>query len=321
MKKLFCLILALLLLSGCTPAQPREKTTYLDVFDTVTAIIGDAAAAEEIHDELLRYHRLFDIYNTYEGINNLKTVNDMAGISPVEVDEAIIRLLTDCLDYYAITDGRVNIAMGSILQLWHTAREESLLHPESACIPSADALAKAAEHTDIANLIIDREHSTVYLADGEMSLDVGAVAKGWAAQKAAESAPEGMLISLGGNVVATGPKTENTPWTVGVQDPHASGLYETLPLYEGAIVTSGDYQRTYTINGTEYPHIIDPETGMPAMLWSSVTVICTDSGLADALSTALFLMPFEEGAALCKAHGAKALYVDKDGNRFSTEEQ
>ncbi|MBQ4321777.1 MAG: FAD:protein FMN transferase [Oscillospiraceae bacterium] len=320
MKTLLCLFLSLLLLSGCTTVQAREKSTYLDVFDTVTTIIGDTAAAEEIHDELLRYHRLFDIYNTYEGLNNLKTVNDRAGIAPVEVDEAVIELLSDCMEYYRLTDGRVNIAMGSVLRLWHTAREESLLYPESAYIPSADALSEAAEHTDIANLIIDREHSTVYLADGEMSLDVGAVAKGWAAQKAAESAPEGMLLSLGGNVVATGPKEEDTPWTVGVQDPHGGGLFETIPLYEGAMVTSGDYQRTYTVNGTEYPHIIDPETGMPAMLWSSVTVTCPDSGLADALSTALFLMPFEEGMALCEICGAEALYVDKDGNRFSTED-
>ena len=98
MKKLLCLFLSLLLLSGCTTVQTREKSTYLDVFDTVTTIIGDTAAAEEIHDELLRYHRLFDIYNTYEGINNLKTVNDRAGISPVEVEEAVIELLSDCME-------------------------------------------------------------------------------------------------------------------------------------------------------------------------------------------------------------------------------
>ena len=321
MKKLICFFLIFLLLSGCTAPNARETTTYLDVFDTVTTIIGGAEAAEAIHTELLHYHKLFDIYQTYDGMSSLKTVNDQAGIAPVQVDEAVIDLLSDCVDYYYLTDGRVNVAMGSVLRLWHTARTESLENPEAAYIPSPDALAEAAKHTDIRDLVIDRENSTVYLRDGEMSLDVGAVAKGWAAQRAAESAPEGMLISMGGNVVATGPKAENTPWTVGIQDPGGADIRQKLPLYEGAIVTSGDYQRTYTVDGLDYPHIIDPETNMPAMLWSSVTVICADSGLADALSTALFLMPFEEGRALAGACGAKAVYIDKTGALFSTEEE
>ena len=321
MKKLLCFFLVFLLLSGCAPAKVKETTTYLDVFDTVTTVIGDTEAAEAIHTQLLRYHQLFDIYHTYDGMNNLKTVNDQAGIAPVQVDEAIIDLLSDCVDYYHLTDGRVNVVMGSVLQLWHTARTESLENPDGAYIPSPDALAEAAKHTDIGNLVIDRENSTVYLQDAEMSLDVGAVAKGWAAQRAAESAPEGVLISMGGNVVATGPKAENTPWTVGIQDPHGTDIRQKLPLSEGAIVTSGDYQRTYTVNGQDYPHIIDPETGMPAMLWSSVTVICPDSALADALSTALFLMPLEEGSDLARKCGAEAIFIDKNGSLYSAESE
>lgn len=319
MKKFLCILLSCLLLAGCAPTETSTSTTYLDVFDTVTTIIGPTDAAEQIHTELQRYHRLFDIYNTYEGINNLKTVNDQAGIAPVKVDEEIISLLFDCVELYHLTDGRVNVAMGSILRLWHTARQESLNNPEAAYIPSEEALSKAFAHTDIECLVIDLENGTVFLTDPEMSLDVGAIAKGWAGQKAAESAPEGMLISLGGNVVATGPKEKDTPWVVGVQDPKGSDIRQTLQLYKGAVVTSGDYQRTYSVDGKDYPHIIDPQTGMPGMLWSSVTVVCEDSALADALSTALFLMPLEEGIALALACGANALWIDKTGNLFDTE--
>ncbi len=319
MKRIVCALLVCLLLAGCTPTQTRQTTTYLDVFDTVTMVIGDASAAGQIHAQLQRYHRLFDIYNAYEGCNNLKTVNDQAGISPVKVDEDIIELLSDCVELYQVTGGRVNVAMGSVLKLWHDARQESLDNPENAYVPREETLSKALAHTDIECLVIDRENATVYLTDPEMSLDVGAVAKGWAAQKVAESAPEGVLISLGGNVVATGPKEKNTPWTVGVQDPKGSDIRQKLELYRGAVVTSGDYQRTYTVDGKDYPHIIDPSTGMPGMLWSSVTVICEDSGMADALSTALFLMPLDEGRELAIKCGAEAIWIDKTGALYTME--
>ena len=320
MKKLVCIVSAFcLLLAGCARQKAAEKVTYLDVFDTVTTVIGDGAAAEKIHTDLQRYHKLFDIYHSYEGFNNLKTVNDQAGIAPVQVDEAILALLSDCVEFYHLTDGRVNVAMGSVLKLWHYARNESLQNPQQAYIPTAETLEEAARHTDITKLVIDWESSTVYLSDPKMSLDVGAVAKGWAAQKITETAPKGMLISLGGNVVATGPKGENTPWTVGVQDPKGADLREKLTLGKGAVVTSGDYQRTYTVEGKAYPHIIDPQTGMPGLLWSSVTVVCEDSALADALSTALFLMPLEEGKALAEKSDAQALWIDKSDNCFATE--
>ncbi len=318
MKRILCLLLVCLVLAGCSPKKEIPSVTYLDVFDTVTTVMGDADAAEKIHRQLQQYHRLFDIYNEYEGVNNLKTVNDHAGVAPVTVDPAIINLLTDCLDYYNLTGDKVNVCLGAVLKLWHTAREESLQDPEKAYIPTAEALTEGLKHTDIACLVIDKEKNTVYLTDPEMSLDVGAAAKGWAAQKVAENAPAGMLISLGGNVIATGPKGESAPWNVGVQDPREDTVRETIPLSKGAVVTSGDYQRFFTVDGKDYPHIIDPATAMPGMIWSSVTVICEDSGLADALSTALFLMDLNQGKALAGKCGAEVLWIDKEGNEFST---
>ena len=130
MRRALPLLLAIILLmSGCAQtSQPEKKqytATFLELFDTVTTIIGRdytedefSAKAQAIRDELQRYHRLFDIYNDYEGIANIKTINDHAGVSPVTVDRAIIRLLLDCKDYYRLTDGRVNAAMGSVLKLY-----------------------------------------------------------------------------------------------------------------------------------------------------------------------------------------------------------
>ena len=288
----------------------------------MTTVVGKAESEEAfqtkaqiVHDELEKYHRLFDIYNDYDGIHNLKTVNDQAGIAPVTVDPAIIALLKDCKAYYEATGGTVNAAMGSVLALWHEARSHGFDDPANAALPEQAALEQAALHRDISRVIIDEAASTVYLEDPEMRLDVGAIAKGWAAQRVSEAAPEGLLISVGGNVCATGPKdSQGTPWVVGVQDPDGGENYlHTLYLTRGSIVTSGDYQRAYMVDGKLYHHIIDPDTLYPGTLWRAVTVVCADSGLADALSTALFLLPEAEGRTLLAKFHAEAMWVAADG--------
>ena len=332
MKRIVFAVLALsILLCGCTQVlQPEKKqytATFLTLFDTVTTVVGFGQTeeafqeeAQKIHDDLLYYHQLFDIYNDYPGINNLKTVNDRAGLSPVEVDTAIIDLLTDCKTYYELTGGKVNAAMGSVLRLWHDARNDGIQNPADAKLPDMDKLTAAAEHMDFDGVTIDRTASTVYITDPEASLDVGAIAKGWATQKVAEAAQEGMLISVGGNVCATGPKNEDgTPWVIGITNPDGSGSnLHTIYVSGGAVVTSGDYQRTYTVDGKQYHHIIDPQTLMPAAYWRSVSVVCADSGLADALSTALFLLPLEQGQALAAQCGVEVLWVNTAGEEFMT---
>ena len=273
--------------------------------------------AQAVHDELLVYHQLFDIYNDYEGITNLKTVNDNAGIAPVVVDRKIIDLLLDCKEYYALTGGKVNVAMGSVLYLWHEARNDGLDNPLNAYLPDSEKLAEAAKHCNFDDVIIDENASTVYIADPDLRLDVGAVAKGWATQRAAETAPTGLLISVGGNVCPTGPKDENgTPWVVGVTNPDGGDYLHTIYSTTSSVVTSGDYQRTYMVEGKLYHHIIDPVTLYPSEYWRSVTIVCGDSGLSDALSTALFLLPLEEGLALIASCDAEAMWVDGEGKEY-----
>ena len=146
---------------------------------------------------------------------------------------------------------------------------------------------------------------------------MGALAKGYAVQKVCETLPEGYLLSVGGNVVATGPKPDGSAWTVGVQDPDAAGeaYIHKLSISRGSVVTSGDYQRRYTVDGERYHHIIDPDTLFPADRWCAVTVIAADSGIADALSTTLFLMDREEGQKLLDQTGREALWIGKDGTQ------
>ncbi len=326
MKKLIlCLLTLSLCLAGCQKTQAPQKTRYtasfLNLFDTVTNVVGfaDSKAAfeqevQKLHDSLEEYHRLFDIYNDYEGLPNLKTVNDRAGIEPVTVDGRIIALLKDCKTYYELTGGAVNVAFGGVLKLWHEARQAGIQDPENAKLPEKGLLEEAAAHVAMDAVILDEAASTVYLSDAKVQLDVGAVAKGWAVQQVCKAMPEGYLVSVGGNVCATGPKPDGTSWVVGIQDPNGGDKYlKTMNVTKTSVVTSGDYQRAYTVAGKQYHHIIDPKTLYPGTLWRSVSVICEDSGLADALSTALFLLPRAEGQRLLDKYGAMALWVDTQG--------
>ena len=329
MKRILAFSLALALcLSGCSVFPKRQySVTYLDLFDTVTTITGTANSqevfqeqAQSIYRQLKQYHQLFDIYQEYPGFNNLKTVNDNAGIAPVAVDEEIVALLKDCRDYYELTQGRMNVAMGSVLRLWHESRRAALEDPKHGTLPEKAALQEALQHMDMNDLVLDAENSTVYLADKAMSLDVGAVAKGWAAQQVAKTLPRGLLISIGGSVFATGPKDEKgTPWVVGVENPDGGAYLHKLPLHDGGVATSGDYQRFFVVDGVNYHHIIDPDTGMPSVYWRSVSVVCRDSALADVLSTALFVLPLEQGKDLAAKAQAEVMWLDHTGKQYYTD--
>jgi len=309
--------------------KEQYRNTYLDVFDTVIQFIGYADSEEEFvnQTDLLKekfdyYHKLYDIYTSYEGINNLQTINENAGIAPVKVDPEIIELIILSKDMYDKTDGQVNIAMGSVLSIWHDYRTIGINQPENASLPPIEELQEAAKHTNINNIIIDKEASTVYLADPDMSLDVGSIGKGYAVQKVCEYAKElgitNLVINAGGNVCAIGTHADKTNWKFAIQNPDLDSkdiALKTVSVADKCLVTSGDYQRYYMVNDVLYCHIIDPDTLMPANYYSSVSIITDDSGIADALSTALFNMEYEEGLKLINSlNGTEAIWVFKDGS-------
>lgn len=323
--------LAVCMLSSCAPKKKLTRFTdvYYDAFDTVISIIAYCesrqefdALSEQVHSEFLRYHRLFDVYNEYDGVVNAASLNRLAKEGrAVEVPEELIELLEFGKESAEKTSGRVNIAMGAVLSLWHEAREYSADHPDKAYAPSDAELKAAAQHCDISGLVIDSKAHTVRFADTQMSVDLGAVAKGWAVERIARKLAEegiiaglrGIAISAGGNVRVLGPKDGGSRWTIAVQDPRdgaaADDYADTLQLEDTSLVTSGVNQRYYTAGGKRYHHIIDPDTLHPEDRYLSVTVLTEDSGLADALSTALFNMSIEDGTALLESlkSGAKSI--------------
>lgn len=340
-------LLALFLISGCqkvteepkadTKAYEKYEAEFIGTFDVKIQIIGYSESESSfeneckiIYDKMNDLNKLFDIYNDYKGINNLKTINDNAGIQPVKVDKEIIDLLLFSMDAYERTDGLVNVAMGSVLRIWHDHRTAGIDDPEDATIPTEAELKEAVKHTNIMDVIIDEEEQTVYLADPEMSLDVGAVAKGYSAQLAKDEAVsaglESAVINAGGNVLTVGAPEDGTRerWGIGIQDPKktvdgVTNILDTVFLNDKSVVSSGHYQRYYEVDGKVYHHIIDPKTLFPAEYFAAVSVIYADSGTADYLSTAIFIAPYEEGVEIAKAHGAEVLWVFHDGSTKATE--
>ena len=324
LKRLTAGVLAVALLAGCAAGEEwtRYRISFMDTFDTVVTTIGYTRTGEDFdryadraHELLLYYNQLFDRYNSYEGLNNVKTINDNAGIAPVQVDEPLLDLLELCKEWYADSQGTVNVCLGPVLEIWHNYREAALDDPARAAVPSMEELEAAAQHCDINDLILDEEASTVYFADPEMQLDVGSVGKGYAAEMVARAAEErglkSALISVGGNLRSIGHKPDYSRWTGGIQNPwtttadivptESGGYVAVVEVEDMSLVTSGNYQRYYELDGVRYHHLIDPDTLMPANYYSAVSVLAPDSGLADCLSTGLYCMPLEEGQALVES--------------------
>lgn len=335
LKRFITVFLSLTLIissAGCGASKKtRYEAEFLQLFDTVTKIVAYTDSKEEftkfsnlIHDNLKVYHELYDIYHNYPGINNIKTINDNAGKKPVKVDKKIIDLLKFAKDEYKNTNGKMNVAMGAVLKIWHDHREAGIADPENATLPSIDELRKAAGHTDINKLVIDEAKSEVYLEDPEMSLDVGGVAKGYATEQVSLFAEKNGftsgLISVGGNVRAIGNKgIGSQKWNLGIQNPDKSSsdsILDIVYVNDKSVVSSGVYERYYVVNGQRYHHIIDPVTLFPADYFLQVTIICKDSGKADALCKPVFIMPFDEGLKYINSiPDVAAMWVMKNGEK------
>ncbi len=340
----------MLVLSGC---QKKSQYQYMSrrftgPFDTVTTYMAYVLSednfekqCELIEKDLNYYDHLFDKYKSYDDINNVKTINEKAGKEAVVVDQPLIDLLEICIERNKTISNKVNIAFGSVIDVWHDYREKAESHDGVGEVPTADELKKANSHTSIESIKIDKEKKTVYIDDANVSLDVGATAKGYAIelikQDLIDMGVEDFLLSGGGNVASHGERKIKKEgdfyldecqeqFCVGIESPKDGNFAhdenddnaenEAVLVVQGeSIVTSGDYQRFYKdINGVRYHHLIDPDTLYPAVHFRSVSIITEDSDLADFLSSAVFLMSYEDGLKLINSlEGVEAIWLLDDG--------
>ena len=328
MKKILIFLLCALM-TGCTVSQNTQqpdaaatpdvsteirKTTYTSFeagFDTVFYLTFYSSASDEtlkgIFDECVElaysYHQLFDIYHTYEGVNNIKTINDNAGIEPVTVQSDIIEMLVLAKEMNEMSNGEFDVTYGAVLKLWHNWREEAE-STGTGPVPDQAQLLEAQKNVGWQHIQIDEENSTVYIDQEGISLDVGGIAKGFTVEKLASfltsKGIDTAIINFGGNNRVLGTKPDGSAWGLGIEQPGTSSAMVAIKLNgETSAVTSGDYHRYYlSEDGNLYHHIIDPQTLFPSIHFHSVTIYTKDSGYADALSTSLFTMSVEDGQKL-----------------------
>ena len=302
MKRWLAMLLLLLVPCCCAcGAVKRYSTTWYDSFDTVITLTGYAQsqqafnkAAEAAHDEFIRLHNIFDSHSAHDGVVGAYAMN--RGESPI--DPELQKIIDFCDDLYDQTYRRTDIRMGALIEVWDRYAK------------SGDSLPTQAELDTAA---LDRSQ-----------IDLGAVGKGYAVERVAEILDELMpayLIDAGGNVRSGAPPSSGRAWwMIGIQDPRESGVRLRLAVTNLSVVSSGDYERYFEVDGTRYHHIIDPDTKRPGGDIAQVTVLTKDSALADYLSTVLFLLPYEKGRALVEGmQGVDAIWVTDSGIANMTE--
>lgn len=320
------MLIASITLSGCTAGRSdsvseqnssaKELLSYSNLsydsgFDTVYVYneFGYDHDAMEKHFEkgvsiFAHANDLFDIYNDYENINNLKTINDNAGIEPVQVEPEIIDMLKTAKFFYDLSDGEFDITMGALLQVWHRYRDAGIAlneKGETAPIPSEDELTAVSACKGWDKVEIDEENNTVYINDPCVSLDVGGIAKGYAAEEIGKALEQEDIVygtvNAGRNIRTIHAKADGTDWRIGIQNPSGEGSIVIISTKGSmSVVTSGDYERFFVgTDGKSYHHIIDPSTLYPSEYYHSVTILTPDSAAADCLSTTLFTMSVSDG--------------------------
>lgn len=308
----------------------KETAESFDCFDTYSSLTVYCeknefeAYEKEFNSVTKKYHELFDIYNAYDGVTNLKILNDRASLAPITVSRELFDALALAKELCLTTNGKCNVAIGALSSLWHNARELSNQEPSGAFIPSKSDINEALLHVDINALILDEKEFTVFYSDPELKLDLGAVAKGYVAsllyERLINLGCQSFILNLGGNIVTHGNKSNGEAYLAKIENPFEDKSLEfesAIELKDETLVTSGSYQRFFTVDGKKYSHIIDVENGYPSERFASVSVEtdASRSALADALSTALFCMSYEDGLALIDSlDGVSALWIFNDGS-------
>lgn len=307
-----CLSAAALTLTGCS-GLPRERDlSYTDtLFDTVISVRIYDNADEDILKGCEALCKKYDsMFSNKIADSEISQINN-AGGAPVEVSDDTIKLLKKGIYYGNMSNGAFDITIGTVSDLWD-------FKSETPSVPDAAAIAEAVSHVNYKNVII--KDNTVRLQDAQAKLDVGAIAKGFIADRLKEYLEDNgithALINLGGNVLAMGNKLDGSDYNIGIQKPFdESGTPITsVKIADKSIVTSGTYQRYFEQDGKIYHHILDARTGYPCEnTLSSVTIITDSSLTADAMSTTCFLLGYDKAANMInQLDNVDAVFVTTD---------
>jgi FAD:protein FMN transferase len=269
-----------------------------------TAEEGMEAAFQEVE----RINRLMSHYRPDSEVSQ---ISRHAGQKEVRVSPETLEVIERALYFSRLSDGSFDITIAPVFRLWNFREGK---------IPEEEVLKENLERVDYRKIKIDRGRSTVFLEGPRMEIDLGAIAKGYAADRACavlkKSGIGNFLVNAGGDLKVGGKKEKGLSWTIGIQHPRLpSEFIAKLKPEDAGLATSGDYEKSFVIDGERYHHILVPSTGMPARECQSVTILAPSAMDADALATTVFVLGPKKGFALIeKMPGVHAIIVDRRGS-------
>ncbi|NDK55255.1 FAD:protein FMN transferase [Pontibacter sp. BT213] len=281
-------------------------------FELVAVSENEQLANSAIDAGVNEIKRIEALISEWQPTSQTSAINRAAGSMPVSVDPELYDLISRSIKISKLTDGAFDISFAAAYKLWK-------FDGSMTQMPAPEDIAASVKHIGYQRITLDPKNHSVYLQDPEMKIGFGAIGKGYAANRARDvmrkMGIKAGVVNAAGDMITWGKQPDGQPWYVGIADPaEKDKVFSWLTASETAVVTSGDYEKFAEINGKRYGHIIDPRTGYPATGLKSVTIICPDAELADALATATYVLGPEDGLHLInQLKGVECLMItDKD---------
>ncbi|WP_339664322.1 FAD:protein FMN transferase [Maribacter arcticus] len=319
MKNIF-LILTLFSVGFLSAQEPYKRTLKLmgSRFDITVVAKNPIEANEYIDLAVNEITRIEKLISSWDSNSQTSEINKNAGLKPIKVNAELFDLIQRSIGISKLTDGAFDISYASMDKIWKF--DGSMKE-----MPSADSIKASVEKVGFQNIMLDKENNTVFLKLKGMKIGFGAIGKGYAADKAKD-----LLISKGvvsgiinasGDMNTWGKQPDGSEWKVAITNPmDKNKVFALLPISNGAVVTSGNYEKYVTFNNIRYTHIIDPRSGYPATGIISVTVFAPKAELADALATSVFVMGKEVGLnRIEQLPKVECIIIDDKGNIITSK--
>ncbi len=299
MRALLLLLCCFSLSSYAQSMQSAKKVLKLMGcrFELTAVATTDTVAWNAVNAGIAEIDRIEKLISSWDPNSQTSQINQAAGIAPVKVDQELFDLIFRAKKVSELTDGAFDISFASMDRIWTFDQTEQTLL-------DAQKVKHAAAKINWQNIVLDRTAQSVFLKETGMKIGFGAIGKGYAANKAKQLMQEitgvkGGLVNASGDLIAWGASTNPEGWQIQITDPsNKTKTLGNIALNDMAIVTSGDYEKYFRSQGKRYAHIINPKTGYPTTGIKSVSIICPDAELADALATSVFVLGIEEGLNL-----------------------
>ena len=307
------ILLAAVLVCGCTGKPKPIRQTELALGTVCSVSLFDSK-------EKALLPASFSLISQLEGriIKNIpdseiSKLNRNAGGSPVVLSQPVFQLLTMARKFSILSEGMFDVTIDPVVELWGIGTDH-------ASVPAPERLSHAVSLVDYRRVVLDSAHSSAFLPEKELAVDLGGIAKGYIADQVRDflvsGGSGGGIIDLGGNILAFGKKPDGSDFRIGIQDPFGGrgSSIGVVTMAEGSLVTSGIYERFFEQDGKKYHHIFDVRTGYPVdNSLAGVSIVTKESAAGDALSTAVFALGLEKGMTLVEGtEGVEAIFITKD---------